>query len=57
MVGLAALGKSKILKKVSPHLCCLPFTQILVFEMLYDLTENLPALSKQWALIPGSAGE
>ena len=26
----------------------------LVFEMLYDLIENLPALSKQWALIPGS---
>ena len=22
--------------------------------MLYDLIENLPALSKQWALIPGS---
>ena len=43
------------MEKVSAHLCYLSeFTQILVFEMLYDLIENLPALSKQWALIPGS---
>ena len=47
--------KRKILEKVSPDLCYLSeFTQILVFEMLYDLIENLPALSKLWALIPGS---
>ena len=55
MVGLAALAKMKILEKVSPDLCYVSeFTQILVFETLYDLSENLPALSKQWALIPGS---
>ena len=47
--------KAKILEKVSPDLCYVSeFTQMLVFEMLYDLSENLPALSKQWALIPGS---
>ena len=41
--------------KVSPHLCYLSeFTQISVSETLYDLIKNLPALSKQWALIPGS---
>ena len=43
------------MEKVSPDLCYVSeFTQMLVFGMLYDLIENLPALSKWWALIPGS---
>ena len=57
MAGLVALAKQQDFEKGFSSSVFLSFTRILVLNMVYDLIENLSALSKQWALISGSVGE